>query len=420
MCGVVRMNVLFFCLALVLVPSLVLAQETRIAAVVNDSIVTDGDLAARIKLVEASSNLPDTPENRKRLQPQVLRSLIDESLQTQEAKRLGIAVPKDDVAKGLADIEQRNHMPKGALDEYLKARDISRSSLVDQVTASIAFSRIVQNRISQDVQVSDDEVNDMMKRLEADIGKPQNRIAEIFLAVDNPSQEDDVRRLADRIVQQIQGGANFQSMALQFSQSPSAAVGGDIGWIAASQLSPRLAEAIEKMSPGQMSYPIRTPAGFYILDVLDRRTLGALEPDKIVFSLDEVVFALPAAASPDERQKVEAEAEQVSAQAKSCGEMAKIGAERAPQLSRQIPQVKASDLPPNLRDKILALKLAEASKPMPFEGGVGVVMVCQRQDPPGLPSRDEVADSIGRERLDTLARRYMSDLRRGAYVDIRE
>ena len=258
-----------------------------------------------------------------------------------------------------------------------------------------------------------------MKRIEADIGKPQSRVAEIFLAVDNPSQEDDVKRLADRVVQQIQGGANFQAMALQFSQSPSAAVGGDIGWVTPGQLSPLLAEAVEKMAPGQMSYPIRTPAGYYVLDVLDRRTLGAAA-DKIVLSLNEVVFALPATATPDERQKVEADAAQVSAQAKSCGEMAKIGAERAPHLSRQIPQLKASDLPSDLKTEILALKVAEASKPLPFQGGIGVVMVCQRQDPPGLPSRDEVEDSLGRERLDTLARRFMSDLRRGAYVDIRE
>jgi len=259
-----------------------------------------------------------------------------------------------------------------------------------------------------------------MKRIEANIGKPQSRVAEIFLAVDNPSQADDVKRLADRIVQQIQGGANFQAMAQQFSQSPSAAVGGDIGWVTPGQLSSILADAIDKMAPGQMSYPIRTPAGFYLLEVLDRRTLGAGEPDKIVLSLDEVVFPLAATASADERQKVEAQAAQVTAQAKSCGEMAKIGAERAPQLSRQLPQVKASDLPEDVRAKILALKIAEASKPLPIQGGIGVVMVCQRQDPPGLPSRDEVEDSIGRERLDTLARRYMSDLRRGAYVDIRE
>jgi peptidyl-prolyl cis-trans isomerase SurA len=311
-------------------------------------------------------------------------------------------------------------MKKGGLDAFLKERGIPRDTLVDQLTASLGFSKIVQNRVSQDVQVSEDEINDTMQRLQADIGKPQSRIAEIFLAVDNPSQEDDVRKLADRLIEQIRGGADFSLVAQQFSQSPSAAVGGDIGWIIPSQLSPRLAEAIANMAPGQMSYPVRTPAGFYVLYVLDRRTLGASSEDQIVLSLDEVVFAVPPSASEDERAKAQAAALQVSKEAKSCGEMAKLGAERAPQLSRQIPQLHASDLPTEARKAILALKVAEASQPMPVSGGIGVVMVCQRQDPAGLPTREEVADTIAHERLDTLARRYMRELRRGAYVDIRE
>jgi peptidyl-prolyl cis-trans isomerase SurA len=396
------------------------AQETRIAAVVNDDIVTDGDLAAQVRLVEMSSNLPDTPENRQRLVPQVLRTLVDQKLQLQEAKRIGIAVSQAEIDKALGNIEQRNGMPKGGLDEFLKARGLSRSAIIEQITASIAFSKVVQNRISQDVQVSDDEVNDAMKRIQADIGKPQSRISEIFLAVDNPSLEGEVRQLADRLIQQIRGGANFAAVAQQFSQSPSAAVGGDIGWVTPSELSPRLAEAIGKMNQGQMSYPVRTSAGFYILYLTERRTFGAESPDQITLALDEVVFPVPQSATPDERQKAEAEAQRVSNEAKSCGEMAKIGAERAPQLSRQIPQLRASDLPPELRQQILALKVAEASKPVALAGGIGVVMVCERRDPPGLPSRDELTDTIARERLDALARRYMRDLRRGAFVDIRE
>jgi peptidyl-prolyl cis-trans isomerase SurA len=396
------------------------AQETRIAAVVNDEIVSDGDLNAQVRLVELSSNIPDTPENRKRLTPQVLRTLIDQRLQLQEAKHLSISVPPDEVAKAIANIEQRNNMPKGGLEAYLKSHGLPANTLSDQITATLAFSKIVQMRVSQDVQVSEDEVNDAMKRLQADIGKPQNRVAEIFLAVDNPSQEDEIRQLADRLIEQIRGGANFASVAQQFSQSPSAAVGGDIGWVTPSELSPRLAEAIDKMGPGQMSYPVRTPAGFYVLYLMDRRIFGTENPEQVTLSLNEVVFPVAPTATPDERAKSQAEAQRVSGEAKSCGEMAKIGAERAPQLSRQIPQLHGSDLPQQIRQQVLALKVGEASKPMALDGGIGVVMVCERQAPPGLPSRDELTDNIARERLDALARRYMRDLRRGAYVDIRE
>jgi peptidyl-prolyl cis-trans isomerase SurA len=366
-----------------------------------------------------SSNTPDTPENRKRLSAQMLRSLIDEKLQMQEAKRLGMNVTQAEINTSLANLEQRNNMPAGGLDDYLKRQGIPKNSLVDQLTAVLAFGKVVRNKVSQDVSVSDEEVSEAMARLKAEEGKPQYRVSEIFLAIDNPSQEDDVRKTADRIIEQIRGGANFFAVAQQFSQSPTAAVGGDIGWVTASQVSSLLGEALQKMNPGEMSYPIRMPGGFYILYLVERKTLGAANPDQTALSLVEVVFALPQGAPDAERQKVEAQAKAVSDTAKSCGEMTRFAKEQAPQLSRQIAQVKAGDLPPDLRKPILALKVAEPSKPLPMSGGIGVVMVCQRQDPPGLPTRDEVQDSIARERFDTLARRYLRDLRREAFVDIR-
>jgi peptidyl-prolyl cis-trans isomerase SurA len=409
-------------LALFLVVAFALAapaQETRIAAVVNDEIITVGDLAARLKLVMRSSNIPDTPESRQRLSSQVLRNLIDEKLQFQEAKRLGVKVSEKDLNESLERIEQRNNMPKGGLEKYLAQQGIPMNALTDQLSAVIAFGKLVRNRLSQDVTVSDDEVSDAMSRLKDDVGKPQNRVSELFLSVDNPSQEEEVRRLADRLVEQIRGGANFYAVAQQFSQSPSAAVGGDIGWLTSSQLSPLLAEAIAKMHPGEMSYPIRMPAGFYILYLVDRKVLGASSPDQINLSLVEVVFQVPPDAAEADRQRIEAQAKEVSATAKSCGEMSKFARERAPQLSRQIARIKASELPADIQKQVLALKVAQPSQPLPMGGNIGVVMVCDRQDPPGLPTREEVADTLARERLDTLARRYLRDLRRGAYVDIR-
>jgi peptidyl-prolyl cis-trans isomerase SurA len=412
------MKVLVLLACLVAVPAI--AQENRIAAVVNSDIVTDADVATQIKLVEVSSNIPDTPENEKRLAPQVLRALVDQKLELQEAKRLGITVPPSDIAKAMANIEQRNNMKEGALEAFLKDRGISNDAFVAQLTASLAFQRVVQARVAQDVQVSDDEVDEAMKRMQADVGKPQSRVAELFLAVDNPSLEDEERQLADRLIEQIKGGANFGAVAQQFSQSPSAAVGGDIGWVTPSELSPRLAEAVEKMNAGQMSYPIRTPAGFYILYLLDRRIFGTEDPAQVTLALDEVIFPVAPDATAEAKQAATDQAQRVSAEAKSCGEMAKLGAERAPQLSRQLPQVHASELGSELRAQIMALKVSEASKPLPLPDGIGVVMVCSRQGAPALPTREEVMDNIARERLDALSRRYLRDLRRNAFVDIRQ
>jgi peptidyl-prolyl cis-trans isomerase SurA len=225
-----------------------------------------------------------------------------------------------------------------------------------------------------------------------------------------------VKQLADRLIEQIRGGVRFDAVARQFSQSPTAAVGGDLGWVTPHEIAPALGDAIQKMKPGEMSYPIHTGGGYYLLYLLERRILGQPDPAQVELSLVQVAFPAPA----ERQQQIMTEAQQVSDSVKSCGELAKVGRERAPQTSREIPEIKAGELPSQIRDAVLKLGVAEVSKPLAMQGAVVVVMVCQRKDPPGgLPTREEISDSLARERLDTLARRYLRDLRRGAYVDIR-
>jgi peptidyl-prolyl cis-trans isomerase SurA len=149
------------------------------------------------------------------------------------------------------------------------------------------------------------------------------------------------------------------------------------------------------------------------------------------------MFPLAAKPTPEDRRKIMAQAENVSQNAKSCGEMAQLGRELAPRTSGDLGQIKVGDLPPELRQAVLTLKLATPSQPLPLRGGVGVLMVCDRSgfptataapaapppptgsSPAALPTRDEVADDLARERYDNLARRYIRDLRRSASVDVR-
>jgi peptidyl-prolyl cis-trans isomerase SurA len=400
--------------------SAAVAQETRIAAIVNDDVVSRSDLANRVQLVVRSSSIPDTQQNRERASSQVLRALIDEKLQMQEAKRLNVAVSQQEIDDALGRLEQQNKMPKGALDQYLTQIGIPRATLVDQITASLAWGKLVRNRLLQDVTVSDEEVEEALAHFKENVDVPQNRVIEIFLAIDNPNQEGEVKRVADQLIDQIRNGVNFSSVAQQFSQSPTAAVGGDLGWVTLNQLAPAAADAIQKMKPGEMSYPVRTPAGYYILYLVDRKILGKPNPGETVLSLVQVALPVHPTATADEQQQVMAQAQEISNTAKSCGELAKIGRDRAPQTSRELPEVRVADLPVEIRQVALGLGIAEASKPVQVPGAIGVLMVCQRKDPPGgLPSRDDIVESLRRERLDVLARRYLRDLRRGAYVDIR-
>lgn len=406
--------------------------DMKIAAVVNDEVISEFDLTSRLKLVELSSNLPDTPENRQRIEPQVLRSLVDERLQLQEAKRQNIVATDDELNNAVSQIEKQNNMQSGQLNEFLKTRGIDRGSLINQLTASIVWAKLVRRLAAQNTEISDEDVDAAMKRLKEHAGEPQSRVAEIFLAVDNPGQDQEVRNLAVKLSDQMHHGARFSAVAQQFSQSATAAVGGDLGWLRLDQLPPELAAAAGPLKPGELSQPIRTNSGYYLILVLDRRngatggSSGSQQPQQqgTVYDVAQVVLPLPTQLTEATKKAALADA-QALRQAKSCPELIKLGQAKAPRSTNE-GKVNMSAIAPQMRDLIMKLKVGQASEPILQRNGIGILMVCSTDASSGPvavksgdPTREEVFDSLLRQKLDTVSRRYLRDLRRGAYVDVR-
>ncbi len=397
------------------------APEMRIAAVVNDQVISVFDLASRIRLLLISSNLPDTPEARQKVAAQVLRSLIDEKLQLQEAKKQNVTATDEEINRALAQIEKQNNMKSGQLNDFLQARGIDRGSLVDQLTAAIVWAKLVKKLASQSIEISDEEVDEALKQAKEHANEPQSRIAEIFLAIDNPSQEDEVKRLAERLSDQMKQGARFSAVAQQFSQSATAAVGGDMGWMRSDQLPPELGKVVTQLKVGELSQPIRTGGGFYLMLVVDRRTgTTGGGTQEAIYDIVQVVFPLPSQATEAMRRTAVGEAQSVRNAGKDCPSLLKIGKEKAPQLSSE-GRLRASDLTGEMRNVVNRLPIGQASPPIVQKNGVGVIMVCSKTDPTNGkgPTREEISETIVRQRLDAVARRYLRDLRRTSYVDVR-
>jgi peptidyl-prolyl cis-trans isomerase SurA len=396
--------------------------DMRIAAVVNDEVISEFDLVSRMRLVELSSNLPDTPENRQRIGPQVLRGLVDEKLQLQEAKKQNVVATDDELNTALGHIEKQNNMQPGQLNDFLKSRGIDRGSLLNQLTASIVWAKLVRRQAAQNTEISDEEIDATLKRLKEHAGEPQSHIAEIFLAVDNPNQDQEVRNLAEKLTEQMKQGARFSAVAQQFSQSATAAVGGDMGWLRPDQLSPELAAAVGPLKTGELSAPIRTNSGYYLLLVLDRRNgpTGSGQTDT-AYDVVQVVLPLPPQITEAMKRSALAEAQTLRA-AKSCPELLKLGQEKAPKSTNE-GKVNATGIAPQMRDLLAKLQPNQASEPILQRNGLGIIMVCSKEAPStaksGDPTREEVFDSLLRQKLDTVSRRYLRDLRRAAYVDVR-
>lgn len=406
------------CLTAIQAPS---AQTVEaIAAVVNDEAISTYDLDGRLKLALAVTNLPPTEENRRRLLPRVLRSLIDERLQLQEARRLNIAVSDEEIQAAIATIERQNNMPPGGLQEFLRANGVGFATMADQVRANIAWSKIVRRQIRPQVEVGEDEIDEYLERLRSRGGGTEYIVSEIFLAADGPAEEQTAIQTARDLVGQVRQGTPFPALAGQFSQSPTAAVGGDLGAVREGQLDSRLEEALRSMQPGQVSDPIRVDNGFYILQLRDRRQVDAPSPADTEIALRRIFLQLPPNPSEEEVETQENLARTVSETVAGCEDMETLGAEVGAAQPIDVGRLKVGELPADLRDTVRSLAVGEASRPIRLADGFVVVMVCARDESnTGLPDREEVLRMIGGPRIEMLARRYLRDLRRIAYVDVR-
>jgi peptidyl-prolyl cis-trans isomerase SurA len=199
---------------------------------------------------------------------------VDERLQLQEASRANVSVTEKEITDALGRVAEQNRMQRDQLEKMLSSQGVPRSTLEDQIRSTIAWGKLVQRRLRPSIEIGQDEIDQVIQRIQANAGKPEYLAAEIFLAVDAPEREDDVRRLADRLYEQIGQGASFPAVARQFSQSAGAANGGDLGWVQQGQLPEDLDAALKQLRPGQATRPIRSITGYHILMLRDERAVG--------------------------------------------------------------------------------------------------------------------------------------------------
>lgn len=397
------------------------AQATlRIAAVVNDDIISMADLENRITLLLATSNLQNTESNRSRFRGIALRGLIEEQLKVQEAKRLEVRTDREEVDRALSQIAGQLRVPPEQLAEFLSQNGVSMRTLRDQVEAEIAWVKAVSNQMRGKVDVTDDEVAARIDRMSRDAGTPEYRIAEIFLPVTDPAQDAEVRKLADSLLQQIASGASFPALARNFSQGPTAAAGGDLGYVRPEQLPVDLREVVDRMNRGELSRPIRTVNGYYIIVVIDKRVAEGLQRGAIDMTLSRLVVALPPEPTPQDVQNRMDRARSLAAGAASCGELEALAGESDVEAADSLGRVDLDEIQEPLRSAVRTLAVGEKSAPVRTDEGIAVLMVCdRREDATDAEARERVRQMLANERLSAAARRMLRDLQREAFIDIR-
>jgi peptidyl-prolyl cis-trans isomerase SurA len=391
--------------------------QQRIVALVNDEVISARDVENRVRLTLASSGLENSDDNRRRVQSQALRALVDEKVQAQEASRLGIFATDREVADAIARIEQANRLPRGQLVRLLEQGGIGMTALEQQVRGALVWQKLIQRRLRPQVQIADDEIDEVYEGLKARQGSPEFLLAEIFLPVENPDQDDEVRQTATSLIQQIQRGAGFAAVAQQFSRSATAGSGGDLGWVQEGQLDAELEAAVKSMRVGEVSQPIRSPGGYYILGLRNRRAVATAPPDEAVVALTQLVFP---AANAQELAASQQLAETARRSVGDCAGLAGLARELRIAPPAEAQRLRVADVNPSIRDKVRQLQAGQTSEPIRSGSTLVVLVACARDDPPsGLPSKSDIEETLLRQRLELLSRRYLRDLRRQANVEIR-
>jgi peptidyl-prolyl cis-trans isomerase SurA len=394
-------------------------------AIVNGDVITDTDIDQRMALVLAANNGAIAENERPRLRLQVMRNLIDEKLQLQEAASNDIKISEAEIDRSFDRVAQNFKRSRTDFEAYLRNAGSSPAAIKGQIRGELAWSRVLRRKVEPLVNVGDDEVQAVIAKLNAAKGKDEFHVGEIFLAA-TPETEAQVMSDAARIVGQVRQGASFVAYARQFSEASTAGVGGDLGWVRAEQLNDVVAPVVTSLTAGNaassVSDPIKVPGGVAIMNLLGKRQVLAADPAEAVLSLKQISLPLPPDTTEVQARAVVAKFQAATANMGGCGRADEIARGLNAQVATN-DAIRMKDLPAPLQNILGTMSIGQVTPPFGSQQeGLRVLVLCGRDDSTTqakAPNFDEIYAQMNDERVNMRARRYLRDLRRDAIVDYR-
>lgn len=394
------------------------AQTNRILAVVNGDVVTQADVTSRARLFALNAGAAGGGAAfTDRLSAPILRLLVDERLRAQEVLRRRVPVTDADVAESVADIERRNNVGPGGLVRQLRTAGVEPRTLYEQIRVQIGWTRLLRALAGQQAAPGENEINEFIAARNARTGQPEFLVSEIFIPLDDPTREPEVRRFAEDVILQLRSGVPFPIAATQFSQSQTALAGGDMGWVNADQLDAEAAALAARMPPGAISNAIRVPGGFQILALRQRRETGV--QNATMLSIRQAFLPFTGVLDPSNPTPAQREVVERAGRITGGCPAVEAAARGSPRPADPGP-VSLENLPPPLRTIIAGLAPGRVSQPLITPDGVLVIAVCERQTRNMAEITPDIARAmITRDRLENLSRQQLREARRRAQIEIR-
>jgi peptidyl-prolyl cis-trans isomerase SurA len=359
--------------------------------------------------------------------------LESEKLQLQEAVKKKITVSPVEVDKRINAMIQEYRFTIEQLRENLTKAGASEEALRSQITASIAWQKAVQEEYSDRINITPELIAAEMARYAEGANKPHYRVLEIFLPVDNPEQDAKVKKDAEEIIKQLQQGAPFAMVARQFSQHPTAATNGDMGWINDGQLAPELNEAVRKLEVGGMTAPIRSTGGYYILALRERQEPMGTKIDTApkgptgpagTLPLARLLFPVDPRAPKAELDNIMGVANQLQQRFSGCSALEDVHKQLKGTIYMDLGNVKLDELSPQIQKAMANTGPGDAAAPFMSEAGIEFIARCDKRPEIKtayvMPTRQQIEDQLFQNQISALARRYLRDLKRAANIQVRD
>lgn len=395
------------------------ASTFKIIVIVNKDPISLSDLDDRIKLISLMSGLSAKKQDMENMRNQVLQSLIQEKIQIKAAKDKKIEIPDAEVEKTLQAMAKDNNMSYAQFLGILSSNGIPKQTLVTRVRAQLAWIKYIRQQYAPIVHVTDSEVDKKLKQINSAQNQTQYLISEIMLLVSTPAQEQNVRSDANQLIAELKAGANFGMMAQQLSKDSNGATGGDLGWVSVEQVDPSVAATITDLKPGEISNPIRTPAGFKIVKLREIRKAGEADPNEAEISFCQAFFPLTPTSTEQDFMTVGPKVDQTIA-VSGCESFKKKVKEYNIDYKHNV-DIKMGQLPEELKNMLKVAPFGKCLKPVMTEQGLLVQMVCSKKTPTLVPpNTEEIRAEIEQQKMSQQATRELQRLLTVAYLDFKD
>ena len=234
------------------------AESLKIAAVVNDEIISTRDLQNRVNLFLMTTRIPLNPQTKNMIFSRVLNNAIEEKIKLQAAEKEGIKISPQELADSVQQFEKNNQINTGELKKILAQNKVDMDAFENQMKADMAWVRLVRRKIYSDAQITQKELEKAMADAKTDLSTPKYFVSEIYI------RKKDAKDLSV-LVNNLRQDPRFELYAMQFSQSPTAANGGRLGWLNKGKLPEEIEKKLDKMHEGEISDPILYGEGYYIV-----------------------------------------------------------------------------------------------------------------------------------------------------------